>query len=306
MQVVETLAPVFLVIGLGFALTRRGWLHGAFLAEANRVVFWVGLPAFLFISLATAPHGGVEAGRLTLVLILVTLAMAVLGWFVSSVLGVGPDARGTFAQATFRGNIAYVGLPIITGLPAGADNRTAALLVMGPLLALYNFAGVWLLLASRAEPGAAKVRRIATEVFKNPLFWSCVAGGLWGWFGWPMPKWIVLTFDTVGAMALPLALLCIGGALATTRLEGNRRVATAAALAKTVVQPALGLLAARWLGLGAGEVQIALIILATPTAAATYTMATQLGGDGPLAAGSVVLSTLWSLGALAVILALTG
>jgi len=305
MQVVETLAPVFLVIALGYWLTRREWLHGDFLAEANRVVFWIGLPAFLFISLATAPHGGAQVGRLTLALFVVTVAMVVLGYLLAPWLGAGPESRGTFAQAVFRGNIAYVGLPIIAALPGGAEGRTAALLVMAPLLALYNFAGVSLLLSSRHEPGLAMVRRVAVEVFKNPLFWSCVAGGVYGWMEWPMPKWIARTFDTVGAMALPLALLCIGGALAATRLEGSRRAATAAALAKAFFQPALGLVVGKLFGLTTAELQIALIILATPTAAATYTMATQLGGDGGLAAGSVVLSTLYSLVALIVILAVT-
>jgi malate permease and related proteins len=303
MQVVETLAPVFLVIVLGYALTKRAWLHAVFLAEANRVVFWVGLPAFLFISLATAPHGGAQVGRLTLALVVVTLLMIALAYFLAPWLGAGAEARGTFAQAVFRGNIAYVGLPIIAALPTGAEGRVAALLVMAPLLALYNMAGVTLLLSSRHEPGLAMARRVAVEVFKNPLFWSCVAGGAYGWLGGPMPKWVERTFETVGAMSLPLALICIGGTLATTRLEGNRRVATLAAFAKTFVQPALGLLVGRWFGLTAGELQIALIILATPTAAATFTMATQLGGDGPLAAGSVVLSTVYSAVALTAILA---
>ncbi len=304
MQVVETLAPVFLVIALGWVLTRRGWLHDAFLAEANRVVFWVGLPAFLFISLATAPHGGAQVGRLTLALIASTTGMMVLAATAANWLGVTREGWGTFVQATFRGNIAYVGLPVIAALPGGAEGRTAALLVMAPLLALYNMAGVTLLLWGRREPGPALGRRVAVEVFKNPLFWACVAGGLYSWLQGPMPRWLARTFDTVGQMSLPMALICIGGTLATTRLEGNLRTASLAAVAKTCVQPALGLLIGRWLGLTPAELQVALIILAAPTAAATFTMATQLGGDGPLAASTVVLSTVFSVAALGAILAL--
>ncbi len=103
------------------------------------------------------------------------------------------------------------------------------------------------------------------------------------------------------ANVTPLALICIGGALAVTPLRGNQRNATLAALLKTAGQPLLGWLVARWLGLAPAETQIGLIILATPTAAATYTMVTQLGGDEALAAGSVVLSTLFSAATLAVI-----
>jgi predicted permease len=205
-------------------------------------------------------------------------------------------------QAVFRGNLAYVALPVLAALPGGAGPlNTAALLVMAPLLALYNMAGVTLLLACRQQVGPGMPRRVIAEVLKNPLFWSCVAGGLYGWFGLPMPHWLDRTIGTVGQMSLPLALICIGGALAVTPFQGNRRNATLAALLKTAGQPLLGWLFARWLGLAPAETQIGLIILATPTAAATYTMVTQLGGDEPLAASSVVLSTLFSVVTLAVI-----
>lgn len=302
MRILETLAPVFLVILLGFGLRKRGWLTDGFLAEANRVVFWVGLPAFLFISLATASHEGAPVGRLLAMLLLATATTIALGWLVARLLGLRREAVGTFVQATFRGNLAYVALPVLAALPGDSGaSSTAALLVMAPLLALYNATGVTLLLASQRQPGIGRVRRVATEVLKNPLFWACVAGGLYGWLGLPMPHWLDRTFGTVGQMSLPLALICIGGALAVPPPKANRRDATVAALLKTMGQPLFGWLFARSLGLSPGDTQVGLILLATPTAAATYTMVTQLGGDDALAASSILLSTLFSVAALAVI-----
>lgn len=301
MHILETLAPVFLVVALGYGLRRRDWLSEAFIAESNRLVFWVGLPAFLFISLATPGPESVPARGLIIMTLAATGLMLAVAPLAGRLLGVRPGALGTFVQASFRGNLAYVALPVIALLPAGAGPmRNAALVALVPLLVVYNTIGVAVLLASQPRSGSMW-RPVAVEVGRNPLFWASVLGGWVGWAGGEVPVWIGRTMQVVGQMSLPLALLCIGGVLATTKLQGNRGNAVTSSLLKTVGQPLLGLGVAYFLGLGPDELQIGLVILAVPTAGATYTLVSQLGGDTTLAASAVVLSTLCSLVVLAVI-----
>lgn len=300
MRIVETLAPVFLVIAFGWWLRHRHWLGDAFLAEANRVVYWIGLPAFLLISLATAPHSEAPAGRLTLMLLGATAITIGLALVAGRLMGIGRESLGTFVQAAYRGNMAYVALPILALLPSGQGPLyTAALLAIAPVMAFFNVAAVILLLSGRTAGGGGMGRRVVIELVKNPLIWASVVGGIYGWLEWPVPGWIAHTVSTVGQMSLPLALICIGGALAATRLAGHGRRIAATSFFKLAVAPFCGWALARALGLGAAETQVGLVLLATPTAAASYTMATQLGGDAELAAGSVVLSTLLSVLALA-------
>ena len=61
-----------------------------------------------------------------------------------------------------------------------------------------------------------------------------------------------------------------------------------------------------WLGLSPDSTRIALILLACPTATASYVLVRQLGGDESLASGSILLSTLLAAPSLATILAVTG
>lgn len=301
MRIVETLAPVFLIIAFGWFLRRRRWLGDAFIGEANRVVYWIGLPAFVLISLATAPHRNVPAGRLTLMLLGATVVTIGLALLAGRFMRIGRESLGTFVQAAYRGNMAYVALPILALLPSGQGPlQTAALLAMAPMMAFFNVAAVILLLSGRPAGGQGIGRRILIELARNPLIWASVVGGVYGWQGWPVAGWVAHTISTVGQMSLPLALICIGGALAATRLTGNRRRIAAASFFKLAITPLCGWVLARALGLGAAETQVGLVLLATPTAAASYTMATQLGGDTELAAGSVALSTLLSVVALAV------
>ena len=48
MQILNTLAPVFLLIAAGAGLQAGKFVSANFLKEANRVTYWLGLPALLF------------------------------------------------------------------------------------------------------------------------------------------------------------------------------------------------------------------------------------------------------------------
>ena len=47
----------------------------------------------------------------------------------------------------------------------------------------------------------------------NPLLLASLAGVLFATFGIHVPSWLMESVSIVGQMALPLALLCIGGTL---------------------------------------------------------------------------------------------
>ena len=88
--------------------------------------------------------------------------------------------------------------------------------------------------------------------------------------------------------------------LASAKIRGRVLYSTAAALIKTAVAPAVGYAAALGLGLGREQAAVAIILLATPTAVASYILTDQLDGDATLAAGAIVLSTFMSIVSLSV------
>jgi hypothetical protein len=137
----------------------------------------------------------------------------------------------------------------------------------------------------------------------NPLLIACLAGGLYALAGWPLPVVVERSLTAIGQTALPLALICIGGTLVTVRLRGNLPWVISAALGKVLMMPLLGLAMAKLLNLSADGTRIVLILLACPTAAVSYVVVRQLGGDEALASGSILLSTVLATLSLAVILA---
>jgi predicted permease len=182
------------------------------------------------------------------------------------------------------------------------ETMTTALLVMTSMTALYNVLAVIVLKGSQHNLGADSLSLIARSVATNPLIIACVSGLLFPLFGWHLPVFASRTLETLGAAAVPVALLCIGGSLATISLRGRRTAIVAASVLKVFISPLVAWALCRAMGFSGSELRIAVVLAATPTAAASFVMAEKLGGDESLASGSIALSTILSAAPLAVAL----
>lgn len=303
-EVLELLGPIFLLVALGAGLQRVGFFRPGVVPGLNRLCYWVGLPALIVASLARGGAGAGRAGwggRELGVMAGATLAVAALGWLASGAMKLRWSERGTFTQAFFRGNLAFVGLPILLKAP-GVD-ATALMLLLAPMMLLYNLLAVAALVASRHGLGWATVRPLAGEWLRNPIIWASALGGLAYARGWVLPGALGETVGLLGKMSVPLALVTIGAVLAALPTGAWRGATWAAVAGKVVLSPLLGWGLAAWLGIAGAERLMLLVGLACPTAVVSYTMAGEMGGDEALAAQAVVASTLASAPVLALILA---
>ena len=309
MVIVDTLAPVFLVIGLGAALQHFQFLPRDFLKDANKLAYWVGLPALLIHDLADSPLAFTAAGSMLAVTIGGCLSAVLIAYGVVRFLKLPPTSVGTFVQGSFRGNLAFMGLPIIAALPDatlpnGISTRAAALLVIGPVMVLYNILGVTVLLLSQHAFGFGVIKPFLKQLMITPPLVASVLGIALAETHTALPGALGFTLKALGEMALPLGMLGIGGALVTSKVGANWRPALVAALIKTAVVPVCGIALARMIGLPAAELRIVLVFLAAPTAIISYPMVVELKGDLSIAAGAIVFSTLISIPILALVVSL--
>jgi len=305
-QIFNILAPVFLLIALGAVLQKTKFVSVDFLKEANRVTYWLGLPALLFSQLAGSFHQAAGAGLMLGVMLAATGLSVLAGYLAVWLLRVPGAVGGTFVQGGFRGNLAFVGLPIIYSMPDsplawGVSVRTAAIVTVAPMMVVYNIVGVVVLLLSQHRLGWGMVRPFLKQLATTPPLLATLAGIVYALAGWTLPPAVDKALNSLGEMALPLGLLGVGGSLMTVRFGGAWRTPLASALVKTVASPALGWVVGRALGLGALELKMVLVFLACPTAIISYTMALELKGDESLASGTIVLSVLTSVVTLALV-----
>jgi len=309
--VLNTLAPVFLIVLLGAVLRRTGFLTEAFSVLLNKLVFWFALPCLLFLTIAEGPFrtDGLETSAVLMAASLLTTALA---WLAAPWLGISRFSRGAFTQCAFRSNSAYVGLPVIViayaGRAGAEEAASIAVLTLAPCVILYNVLAVLVLTPADPQTGTRRVdwRKVALGVATNPLILACIAGGLFLAAGLRPPSGIARTLRSLGALAGPGALIALGSALTFERMQASFRAAHLATLFKLAVCPAVGWVLLRLANLDADARFIALVYLACPTAVASYVMTEAMNGDAPLAAGAVAVSTVYSVVALGAVLALAG
>lgn len=216
----------------------------------------------------------------------------------------------TLIHAAYRGNLTFVGLPVVIyAFTRGGETAavaSVALIAFVPLVIVYNIAAVVLMQLPGRHLWRGRLHGLGRRLLGNPILIGTVLGMVIALAGAELPVFIDRTLEAVGQMALPLALIGIGGGLYATRLRGQRRWAVTAALLKTAVTPLIGWGFAVWVGLGPEEMRLALIFLACPTASAAYVLVEEMDGDTALMAGTIVLSYLFSLPSMALVLSLTG
>lgn len=285
-------APIFLMVLLGVVLKRGRVIDDAFIATASKLIYLIGLPTLLFISSATSDFSQMADVRLlvafgVMTLVVFFLAQATAHWHVQEKRDVG-----VFVQGAFRGNLVILGLAFCANA-YGARGVAIAALPVAMTVVLYNFLSVYTLNRSlESDNGFGKTLK---GIVRNPLLIAIALGLVVNAVGLPLPKLLLDSGGYLGQMVLPLALICIGGALSFTQLHTVDRVAAAASVLKLLASPMLACVIAIGLGVRGENLAILFLLAASPTATVSFAMVQAIGGNANLAANIIVQTTLVSL-----------
>ncbi|KAF1050911.1 MAG: hypothetical protein GAK43_02628 [Stenotrophomonas maltophilia] len=292
------LLPIALLIVLGAWLRQRRFLDGAFWPQAERLGYYILLPALFIHSLATAQLDDVPVSGMILALVLSTLAVAAL---IVALRGrfSGDDAAFT---SLFQGGVRfnnYVGVSAAAGL-FGAHGIALAAVANAAIVPTVNILCV-LVFARYGAAGPLPLRSVLRQLLLNPLVLACTIGISLQASGLGLPPGIDTLLKTLGQASLPLGLLCVGAALNFGSARSWLHPVGWSALAKFVLMPCATLAACHLLGLRGDAAVAAILFQALPTASSSYIMARQLGGDAPLMAGIIAGQTLLAGVALPVV-----
>lgn len=300
--VLLALVPVILLIGLGWGLRRSGFLPAAFWPGAERLGYFVLLPALFVDGLATADLQAVPVWQLAGTLGAATVAVAVL------VIAARPTMRIEDAAFTsvFQGSIRfnnYVAVTIVAGL-FGAKGVALAAICNAAIVPPANVLCV--LVFARFGTARLNARGMLRQIVANPLVVGCVIGIALQATGIGLPPGLEPALRALGAASLPLGLLCVGAALDFGAARSWIGPVATSAVAKFLLMPAAVVLAALALGLTGPGLVTALLFGSVPTASSAYIMARQLGGDAPLMAGITATQTVLATVAIPLVLAVLG
>jgi predicted permease len=108
----------------------------------------------------------------------------------------------------------------------------------------------------------------------------------------------------MGQAAVALGLLSVGAGLNVTGVAGSRCLVAVVTAIKVLLVPACALWFGTLLGLQADMLATVVLFAALPTASSAYILAIQMGGNGPLVAAAITVSTLSTMITLPVWLSL--
>ncbi|MCK5682256.1 AEC family transporter [bacterium] len=294
-NIITTIIPIFMLIMLGAGARKFGFMKTDFIAAANRLVFFLAIPALVFRALTKASlRSEFDLWSVIMmniaVLLVVMLAVFCNRWQKTP----NTPLQGTFAQSTIHGNLGYIGLAVAFYYLDESGFARASMLV-GFLMILQNLLGVVLLHYYCCENNVSRrARDFLLPVLFNPVILAALSGIIFNLSGLPMPQIFDRFLLILSGLALPMGLLLIGASISFALLKQWLPQAALVAFFKLLLLPALGWLLFRLVGVESQTFTPALILLAAPTATLTYVMAREMGGHVDLAVASISLTTILS------------
>lgn len=285
--------PIFLMMLLGMLFRKLGWMDEVFAAKMNKFVFLVPLPVLLFEQLATVDFSEVWDIKFILFCFVVTAISITISTLIS-LLWKDRSIKGEFIQATYRSSAALLGIAFIQNIYGTAG--MAPLMIIGSV-PLYNIMAVVVL--SVFKPGnnsfdKALVKKTLKGIVTNPIIIGIVAGFVWSALKLPMPSILHKTVSSIGATATPMGLMSMGATFEMKKATSKMKPTLVAVFMKLVGFCAVFLPVAAVLGFRNEELIAILVMLGSATTVSCFVMARNMGHEGTLSSGVIMMTTLLS------------
>ena len=285
--------PIFLMMLLGMLFRKLGWMDEVFAAKMNKFVFLVPLPVLLFEQLATVDFSEVWDIKFIIFCFVVTAISITISTLIS-LLWKDRSIKGEFIQATYRRSAALLGIAFIQNIYGTAG--MAPLMIIGSV-PLYNIMAVVVL--SVFKPGnnsfdKALVKKTLKGIATNPIIIGIVAGFVWSALKLSMPTILHKVVSNVGTTATPMGLMSMGATFELRKATSKMKPTIVAVFMKLVGFCAVFLPVAAVLGFRNEELIAILVMLGSATTVSSFVMARNMGHEGTLSSGVIMMTTLLS------------
>ena len=295
------MAPIFLVVVLGWFLKHYKCIDDNFTNTAEKLVFRLALPVLLFCEVTEADLSTAFDGKFILFCCLGIVAVFILLCLIVPLFIRSNDRRGAFIQGAYRSNFAILGIPLAVNM-FGDDGAAQIAMMMPFAITFFNVLAVLVLSIfapreKRLSP-LALLKKIGSNIITNPLILSVIAALPFLFFPIELPLVMTKSLGYLSNLATPLSLICIGANFSFDELHGRLGLAVTAALLRTVFIPGTVVLIAVLMGFRGVELGVILILFGAPTAVSSYIMAKNMKSDYVLAGQIMLLTTLFCVGTL--------
>lgn len=307
LALLNIVAPVFLVVGVGWAAVRTRYVPDSFVDPLVRFAVTVLMPALLFLAMLR-----VDLGRAVDWRAIVSFFGAITaGFFLAMALSRlvwrrRPGESIAVGFSAFFGNVVMLGIPIAERAYGGAVS--AALFGLLAFHGTYNYFVGFVAMELIRRDGTSLwtgLSRAFVTTIRNPLMIGLLGGIAVNLAGLRLPEVLLDALGMLSAAALPVALFSLGGVLTRYRLREEIGEALMVSLVSLAALPAIAWsLAEGVFALPPEFVRAAVIMAAMPPGMNGYIFATLYDRAVGTAANAVLIGTVLSLGSITLWLAL--
>lgn len=290
----NVVAPVFLLVALGYFLKRVNVINENFSEVTSKFVFSVSLPALIFINISEIDIGSAIGINQIFYIYSATIISFIIIWIIAVPFIKDAKNLSVFVQGAFRSNFAIVGLAIISKL-FGEFALGKASIVLAFILPLYNILAVIILTVPFRKERKLNLKTTLIEILLNPLIIAVIIGLPISYYAIELPQVIKTTANFLSELALPLALIGIGGSLTIVNLKQASGLAFSSSIIRIIISPLILTAGAYYFGFRGFDLGIMFILFASPTAIVSFIMAEAMGANSKLAGNIVLISTVASV-----------
>lgn len=287
------IAPVLLVLALGFAAGRHKSFDDDQVRGLSRLALTYALPAALFLSMAHFSRSNLVAQAPVALVMLAGYSglYFVLYWLLRLLRRTRLEAAllgYTFASSS----VPVFGLTVLT--PIYGQETGAAVVGLVALITNLAQVSIAVFLLESAAPGAGERASIIQSVERsaaNPLVWAPVLGGLLSLAGLHLSPLVAEALEPLAAAASGVSIFAAGLVLSAHRLVFSRMVVVGA-LVVLAIQPAIFFAALKLGGLSGAIPSATVVASAFPTATVAILFAQQYRTAEAEIASIMLLTTL--------------
>lgn len=300
MLVFNAVFPIFFVIIAGYFINRAFIKEEIFWKQADRLIYFILLPALLFKTTATSPLDFSMVKYGVVIFVCVTI-LASLTWISRRFLNCNNAGFTSVFQGIVRCNF-YISLSAATLLfgPNGTAFMSFLMIFLIPSSVVYSL----LVLQKFGHSNVSGLKATVIRLMKNPIVWSVSAGIFVNFTFGGLTDVLNETLSVFGRATLPLALMCVGAVLEFSSLKLSVRPIVASLILRLLLAPILCISVCYALSFGEFETICCTLIFSVPSAASSITFARQMGGDIKLMSSILTLQTIVSFVSLPIFISI--
>lgn len=290
--VLEAILPILLTILVGYFLRSTRFISDEGFAAFDKLCFRLLLPALLFSNIYSADFSRDFNTYVILFLLGSTLLVFLIVFsFVPRLFPLNNADKVTMVHAISHGNLAVIGMPLISNLFGREALPLFSILLMTTTIIINP-----LMIFAHLHFGKEKLTlfRLVKGIVSSPFLLGTLFGLLFNLLGIRVPVAIQTTVSNLKGIATPLCLIALGGALKFRKQKSSWTPVIFSALAKCVMVPLIIIPLAIWVGFRGLALASISVIFLCPTATSTFSYCTGYCGNPEMAAQTILVSTVLS------------